>query len=106
MFINTIGGTYLPDHWTIRYDPAAYETGDATSRHDYDLAELMYETWTTDGFTDENIDKVHNYIKESAIAYGMVNPQSFTIWRNDAGLVKEVRGGLTNYVIPSACQYQ
>lgn len=106
MFINTIGGTYLPDHWTIRYDPAAYETGDATSRHDYDLAELMYETWTTDGFTDENIDKVHNYIKESAIAYGMVNPQSFTIWRDDAGLVKEVRGGLTNYVIPSACQYQ
>ncbi|WP_215699025.1 ABC transporter substrate-binding protein [Clostridium sp. MCC353] len=105
MFLNTIGGTYLPDHWTIRYDPAAYETGDATSRHDYDLAELLYKTWTVDGFTEENIDEVHNYIKESAIAYGLVNPQSFTIWRNDAGLVKEVRGGLTNYVNPAACQF-
>lgn len=105
MFLNTIGGTYLPDHWSIRYDPAAYETGDATSRHDNDLAELLYKTWTVDGFTEENIDEVHNYIKESAIAYGLVNPQSFTIWRNDAGLVKEVRGGLTNYVNPAACQF-
>ena len=106
MFINTIGGTYLPDHWTIRYDPAAYETGDATSRHDYDLAELLYKTWTVDGFTTENINEVHNYIKDTAIAYGMVNPQQFTVWRADAGLVKEVRGGLTAYVNPAACQYE
>ena len=51
MVINTIGGTYLSDAWAIRYDPAAYETGDATSRHDYDLAELLYATWTPDGWT-------------------------------------------------------
>ena len=50
MVINTIGGTYLSDAWAIRYDPAAYATGDATSRHDYDLAELLYTAWTPDGW--------------------------------------------------------
>ncbi len=51
MFINTIQGPFLADHWSIRYDPAAYSTGDGTSRHDYELAELLYKTWTVEGYT-------------------------------------------------------
>lgn len=104
MVINTVGEYSLADAWSIRFDPAAYETGDATSRHDYDLAELLYETWTVDGFVEENIDKVHEYLKESAIAYGLVDPQLFTIYSKEAGIIKAVRGGLKKYVIPSACQ--
>ncbi len=101
----TVGGFSLADQWSIRFDPAAYETGDATSRHDYELAEMLYKTWTVDGWTEENIDAVHQYIKENAYAYGMVNPQVFTIWRADAVPATEVTGGLSNYVIPSACIY-
>lgn len=104
MVINTVGEYSLADAWGIRFDPAAYETGDATSRHDYELAELLYETWTVDGFTKENINKVHEYLKESAIAYGLVDPQLFTIYSKEAGIIKAVRGGLKKYVIPSACQ--
>ncbi len=103
--IGTIGGYCMADHWAIRYDPAAYATGDATGRHDMELAELLYKTWTVEGFTPENIETVHNYIKESAIGYGIVNPQVFTIWRNAAGLSKEVCGGISNYVVPSACEF-
>lgn len=105
LVINTVGGYSLADFWSIRFDPAAYPTGDATSRHDEVLAEMMYKTWTNDGWTQENIDEVHNYIKDNAIAYGLVNPQVFTIWSNNAGLTEEVCGGISGYVVPSACKF-
>lgn len=92
MFINSIGGTYLPDHWSIRYDPNAYATGDGTSRHDYELGELMYETWTRDGYTTENINAVHNYIKDNAIAYGLMNMKNFCAYSNKLTLVNEIDG--------------
>ena len=94
----------LPDFWSIRFDPASYPAGDATSRNDEELAELLYKTWTVDGYTEENINEVHNYIKEHAYGYGLVNPQVFSIWRNDLNMVKEVDGGISGYIVPSACQ--
>lgn len=104
LVLNTIGGVYLADAWSIRYDMNAYSTGDATSRHDATLADLLYETWTPDGYTEENIDKVHYYLKDNAISYGMVNPQNMTIWRNEIGLetpVYEIAG----YLQPAASTY-
>lgn len=90
MFINTVGGETLPDHWSIRYDSQAYKTGDATSRHDDQMDALLYKAWTRDGFTDENIDAVHQYIKENMYAYGMVQPKNIDIWRTDLGITKTV----------------
>lgn len=104
MFINTIGGTYCADHWSIRYDPNAYATGDGTSRHDYTLGDMLYKTWTVDGYTQDNIDAVHNYIKDTAIAYGLINPKFFTVYRNDAGLSNEVLE-FAGYMMPSACTW-
>ncbi len=104
MVLGTVGGSYLPDFWSIRFDPASYPAGDATSRNDEELAELLYKTWTVDGYTEENINEVHNYIKEHAYGYGLVNPQVFSIWRNDLNMVKEVDGGISGYIVPSACQ--
>ena len=104
MVINTIGGTYLADAWAIRYDPAAYPAGDATSRKDQTLAALLYKTWTPEGYTEENIDEVHNYLKDNAISYGMVNPQNMCIWRKDVGLEKE-EYRIWGYISPAASTY-
>lgn len=104
IFLNTIGGVYLSDAWAIRYDPAAYSTGDGTSRHDYVLAELLYKTWTPDGWTEENIEAVHVYLRDNAIAYGMVNPQNMVIWRNDIGLEQEVIEKC-GYIAPASSTY-
>jgi len=104
MFINTIGGVYLPDAWAIRYDPAAYSTGDGTSRHDNNLAKLLYKTWTPDGWTDDNIEEVHAYLRDNAIAYGMVDPQNMIIWRNDIGLLNEVKER-NGYIAPASSTY-
>lgn len=105
MTINTVGGTSLADVWSIRFDPAAYSAGDATGRNDYVLAEMLYSTWTEEGWTEENINAVHNYIKESAIAYGLVNPQVFTIWNNNLNMEKVVKGGISGYVMFPSCQF-
>lgn len=104
MFINTIQGPFLADHWSIRYDPAAYSTGDGTSRHDYELAELLYKTWTVEGYTKENIDEVHDYLRDHAIAYGLINPKIFTVWNNECGLEEEVIETL-GYIAPTASKW-
>lgn len=90
MTINTVGGDSLPDHWSIRYDSQAYKTGDATSRHDEKMDELLYTAWTQAGFVEENIDAVHQYLKENMYAYGMVQPENIDIWRTDMGLKNAV----------------
>ncbi len=104
MFINTIGGTYLADAWAIRYDPNAYSTGDGTSRKDYVLGDLLYETWTPEGYTEENIDKVHNYLKESCIAYGLYNPYNFCVWRTEIGVTDEVYS-ISQHIAPLSTSY-
>lgn len=104
MVLNTIGGSYLADHWATRYDPAAYPSGDATSRKDEVLGELLYKTWTTDGWTEENIEEVHDYLVENVISYGLVAPLVFTIWNNDIALEKEVKE-FAGYISPAASTY-
>ncbi len=101
MTMNTIGGNYCSDHWSIRYDSNAYEAGDATSRKDETLTNLLYETWTTAGYTQENIDKVHEYIRDNAIAYGTVNPNTFCVWRSTVGATNIVHK-VGDFVQPSA----
>ena len=91
MFINTVGGDWLSDHWATRYDMNAYATGDACARHDEVLADMLYSTWTEDGFTEENIDAVHSYIKDNMYGFGMVQPSNIDIWRSDIGLTETVR---------------
>lgn len=102
--LNSIGGTYLADAWAIRYDPNAYSTGDATSRRDLVLGELLYKTWTPEGYTEENIDEVHNYLKDSAIVYGLCNPYNYCVWRNDIGLTDEVHE-IAGTIAPVASSY-
>ena len=105
MTINTVGGETLPDHWSIRYDYQAYKTGDATARHDEALGELLYKTWTKEGFTEENIDEVHNYLKDHMYAYGMVQPENIDVWRTDLGITKTVHTNKGSIDFTS-CQYQ
>ena len=103
--LNSIGGTYLADAWSIRYDPNAYATGDATSRKDYVLGDLLYATWTPEGYTTENINKVHEYLKESAIAYGLCDPYNYCVWRNDIKLTHEVYE-IAGTICPAASTYE
>lgn len=105
ILLHSIGAVYLPDHWSIRYDSAAYSTGDATSRHDEVLSQLLYDAWTLDGWNEENIDKVHDYLKDNAIAYGFINPQKFTVWNKDIQLKQEVKE-IAGYIAPAASKYE
>ena len=104
IFINQVGCETLANLWSIRFDPAAYSTGDGTSRHDYELAEMLYSTWTVDGYTEENIDAVHNYIKEQMYAYGLVDHHNLNVWNNNVNMIECV----SNYygrVSVSSCRF-
>lgn len=104
MFINQVGCASLAAQWSIRFDPAGYSTGDGTSRHDYELAELLYSTWVQEGYTEENIDAVHNYIKEEMYAYGLVDNHVLNVWNNRINMIECV-SDVYGCVRAEACRY-
>ncbi len=104
MFINQVGGITLANYWNTRFDARSYKTGDATSRKDYVLADLIAEASTLEGFTSLNINKVHNYIKDEAYGYGMYQPQYLSVWRSNIRITKVVNDCIDT-IIPSACEF-
>lgn len=104
MFINQVGGITLANHWNTRYDARAYKTGDATSRKDMVLADLIANTSVLSGFTPENIQKVHDYIKEEAYGYGIYQPQLIAVWNNKLNIKQVVYDNIKT-VVPTACIY-
>ena len=104
MFINQVGCVSLAAQWSIRFDPKGYSTGDGTSRHDYELGEMLYKTWTFEGYTPENIDAVHTYIKDHMYAYGLVDNYALNVWSNKVGLLEVVQD-CNGSVRPEACVY-
>lgn len=106
MLLNLVGGgvAELPGVWSIRFDSAAYSTGDATSRHDTVLDEMLYKTWALDGWNDENIDAVHQYITENMYAYGMAQPKVMNIYSNKLNIQEVVYTNLGAIEV-AACKY-
>lgn len=91
MTLWSISTPTLAYNWALRYDCNAYSTGDATGRHDQELAEMLYKTWTHEGYTEENIDAVHYYLKDNAYSCGIFKIFKFSLIRSDAGLTNLVK---------------
>ena len=79
--------------------------GDGTARNDETLTDMLYKTWTQEGFTEENIDAVHQYIIDHAYAYGICLPMAETIYSNKLG-IKEVVNLASGTVDFAACTYE
>jgi len=79
-------GNGLINVWSNRFDNTAYAMGDAMSRHDDELQQLLEFTWQVANFTDENKTKVHQYIIDQAYAYGMYLGLNVTVTRADIPL--------------------
>lgn len=90
MIIISAGAGSLPAFWSNRFDSTAYEKGDGTARRDEVLTEMLYSTWSNSGFTEENIDAVHRYIKDHVYAYGICLPTISTIYSSKIVLTESV----------------
>lgn len=104
LFLWKISTPSLAYNWSIRYDDTAYSTGDATSRHDDVLTQMLYETWTNEGYTEENIDKIHYYLMDHAYSYGLYKPYDYLLIRKDSGLTNAVNAYI-GYLAPWASCY-
>lgn len=87
MILINAGGIAITNFWGVRFDMNAYEKGDGTSRKDEVLTDMIYNTWKTENFTEENIDAIHVYVRDNAYAYGLVNPQVPCVYRTETGIV-------------------
>lgn len=90
MIIVSSGAGSLPAFWSNRFDSTAYEKGDGTARNDEVLTEMLYSTWTKNGFTEENIDAIHRYITDHVYAYGLCLPTNNNIYNKKLSIVEPV----------------
>ncbi len=90
MIIVNVGAGSLPAVWSNRFDSTAYEKGDGTARKDEVLTEMLYSTWSNEGFTEENIDAVHKYLIDHAYAYGICLPTNCTIYNKKLSITATV----------------
>lgn len=86
MILVSAGGMTITNLWSNRFDMNAYANGDATGRRDETLTNMIYNTWTQAGFTDENITGVHDYLKENCVAYGLYIPWYDSVYRAASGI--------------------
>lgn len=96
MILVSAGGMIITNLWSIRFDMNARESGDGTGRHDEVLTEMIYKTWVQDGFTPENINAIHEYIKENCICYGLYIPYYNSISTKASGIVSAPVGASGN----------
>ena len=57
-----------------------------------------------DGYTEENIEAVHDYLMDNGIARGLVNPQIFVVTRPGLTITNKVIGQ-SGYAALVACEY-
>ena len=83
----TATGNGVANVWTQFYDGHAYPQGDKHGRCDETLNEMLYFTWKTANYNDENIDKVHQYMMEQCYGYGIALPMVVNVVHNRLGVV-------------------
>lgn len=86
MIIVAAGGVTMTNWWGNRFDMNAYEFGDGTGRRDETLTNMIYESWTQDGYSEESIDAIHYYLMEHCYVYGLANPDVICVYRAESGI--------------------
>lgn len=99
-------GDYCPTVWNAELNKNNFTTG-GTRNHfiDEELQSLLELVSTTAGHTDENLDKVHKYIMDTAYVYSFSSADDFIV--ANGGILKSV--GYLNYgshnVLPGCCEF-
>lgn len=98
------GGVDLASSWIQSYDMNSYPSGDAASRKDATLTQMIHNSSTTAGFTSENINAVHDYLMEHLYDYGLCQAHQCDVYRADLGITQEsyLFGGTLDFV---SCVY-
>ncbi len=99
------GAGSIPNFWGNRYDATSYDKGDGTARNDMVLTDMIHETWQNSNFTEENIDKVRNYINDKVYAYGICLPTSLTVYKSKIKILNKVEIPLGTIDF-AACTYE
>jgi ABC-type transport system substrate-binding protein len=93
---------YITSIWKRNFD--ADSNGGMTSNFfvDQEFFDALALALTDEGHTQENVDKVHEILKEQLYAYGLCSTYSYIV---SDSTVTDVVHNARNYVVPGACEY-
>ncbi len=104
----TSTGNGCANLWSQFFDGNAFSysfgPGDRQAHQDKELTELLYYTWQNANYTEENIDKVHEYLMDVCYCYGVALPYTVNVISNDTGIVSTAYN-IQGYVDLVNCQY-
>ena len=100
LIIISNGADSVTNFWSTRFDSTTYKLGDATSRQDQVLTDMIHEASEHTGYTKDNINKVRNYINDNMYGYGICHPQTSDVFRSDIGIKEfaETSFGIIDFI--------
>lgn len=86
--------------WKVVMDQRNYENGTTVNGFKDDkLQELLELAGSIDGHTEENMDKLYDYITDTLYIYSTFNVSTLCMWRTDGGIVStEMEYGALPYI--------
>ncbi len=90
MKLDNPGGGDLVMLWEAAYSMNAYESGSSAGWHDAELTEMIETISTSEGYTEENIEKIHEYLMDQMQDYGICQPMQCDIYSTKLGIAEEV----------------
>lgn len=81
MLDNFYSPDYLVSGWSHVFYYENYKNGSANHLHDDALIEMIVEANTPEGHTDENVNALHEYIRDTASAVGLIDSYNYIIGR-------------------------
>lgn len=92
---------YLTAMWNSSFNSALYDFGNRVFVKDAELDELLATANSADGHTPENVDALHQYLKDQAYAKGLYNAYVYSVGRAP---VSDIVTNAKSYVVPGAAK--
>lgn len=73
--------------------------------YDADFQKLVEETNTPAGYTQENVNSIHQYLKDNCYIYGTYSDYKFCVYQNDIASVYVAYVNGNGHVVPGASTY-
>ena len=94
---------YVTSVWKFSFDSATYKGQTVNFYKDAKLDELLSKALISETHTTENIDAVHQYLKEIAIGYGMCYGVNLFAAKSH---IKTLALDFKSRIVPGACEYE
>lgn len=93
---------YITSIWKRNFDADSNGGQTANFFVDQDFFDALSLALTDEGHTQDNVDKVHEILKEQLYGYGLCSTYTYIVTDSS---ITDIAHNARNYIVPGACEY-